>query len=267
MEENRLRQLFQSGRFAMGMFVFIPSGTIVDLAGYAGFDYLLFDTEHVSYDLGAMENLQRTAEAAQLPTLVRVPHPDPYLIARILDMGVDGILCAQVSSKQQAEDLVRFCRIPPVGERGACPGSRSAKYRLMSSDEYHRRTNDAVISIMIESKEGVEHAEEILSVPGIDGVIVGGDDLAASLGVSDREHPKVSEARKHVIKVAESAGVTFITAVTTTEVLEYWLQSEKNLRIFHCTTDAWQIGNCFRGFVQRSRELAGKHHSDTTGIK
>ena len=258
MEENKLRKLFKSKELALGMFVFIPSEAIVDLAGYAGFNYVLFDTEHASYDIRVIENLQRTAEAAGLATLVRISNLDPYLIARVLDTGVDGVHFARISTREQAEQLVKLCRIPPVGERGACPGSRSAKYRVMPMNEYHQKTNDAVISIMIESKEGIENAEEILSVPGIDGVAVGVDDLCTTLGVMDREDPLVWEARSRVIKIADSKGITFIAGGTTPEILTEIRRRDNSVHVFNFTTDAWQIANCFQGLITRTKELASK---------
>src|SRR4051812_7940079 len=84
---NVFREMMRSGDFAAGMFCFIPSEAIVDIAAYAGFDYLIFDPEHASYDVAMIERLVRATEAAGIASVVRLSHPDPYLIARVLDTG------------------------------------------------------------------------------------------------------------------------------------------------------------------------------------
>ncbi|MBI4199784.1 MAG: 4-hydroxy-2-oxovalerate aldolase [Chloroflexi bacterium] len=257
MKGNRFRELLQSRKFAAGMFVFIPAEAIVDMLGYAGFHFVMFDNEHASYDIAFIERLARAAEAAGIPCIVRLSHPDPYVIARVLDTGVDGLLFARVESKNTAEDIVTLCRIPPMGKRGACQGSRAGDYFLMSQDDYTRRSNDVAIAVMIETKEGLAHAEEILGVPGVDAVIMGPGDLSFSLGVS-RDDPRLVEAQEHIIKLAKSAGVTVMVPAKTPEDTAQWLQREDGPRVFFYTTDAYQIGNCFRGLMKRSRELVAR---------
>ncbi len=257
MEENRLRQLFHSGRVVFGIFAMVPSAAMVDMIGYAGFDFVRLDLEHTPYDLELLENMVRAAEAARIPTLVRMYGPDPYMIARVLDTGADGILLAQCSSKQEAEDLVRMCRLRPMGIRGACPASREAKYRIMPMEEYKRQANQKVVAIMIENKEGLEHAEEILSVPGIDVVQVAPDDLCISLGVSI-DDPVIAKARERIIKLAKSAGVSYMHSAFTPEAVGEWLQRHKDIRIFGMAADAILITRSLQALVQRSREVAAQ---------
>ena len=117
---------------------------------------MLLDQEHVPYDLQMLENMVRAAEAADRATLVRLDGLDPAKIARVLDTGANGVLLPRCSSKQEAEELVKACRIPPtIGDRGACPASRSARYRMMPMDEYVDRANDTVVAIMIETKKAL----------------------------------------------------------------------------------------------------------------
>jgi 4-hydroxy-2-oxoheptanedioate aldolase len=251
--------MLTSGDFAAGMFSFIPSEAIVDIVGYAGFNFLIFDTEHASYDVAMIERLVRAAEANGLASVVRMSNPDPYLIARVLDTGADGLMFARVGTKQQAEDIVGHCRLEPVGDRGACPGSRSGHYFLMPFDEYTRRTNDAAIVVMIESKEGLENAEDILSVDGIDGAAVGPVDMAYSLGASSREAPEVAEAIAHVTTLARARGKGLMASAKTLDELSTYLGRPDGPRVFWYATEAYQIGNCFRQLVEKSHELAKQH--------
>jgi 2-keto-3-deoxy-L-rhamnonate aldolase RhmA len=255
-ESNVFRRMLASGDFAAGMFCFVPSEAIVDIAAYAGFDYLIFDTEHATYDVATIERLVRAAEAAGIVSVVRISHPDPYLIARVLNTGADALLFARVSSREEAEAIVRATRLAPEGVRGACPGSRAGHFYLMPREEYTRRSNDVAVAVMIETREGLEDVEGILAVDGIDGVGVGPVDLSYSLGVSGRDAPEVVAAIDRVCRLARSAGVGVMASAKTFDELSEYLGREEGPRVFWYATDAFQIGHHFQELIRRSRELA-----------
>jgi 4-hydroxy-2-oxoheptanedioate aldolase len=257
--KNAFRRLLTSGKFAAGMFCFIPSEAVVEIVGYAGFNFLIFDTEHASYDVAMIERLVRASEAAGIASVVRISHPDPYLIARVLDTGVDGLMFARIASRQQAEDIVRNCRLAPYGARGSCPGMRAGKYFLMPREEYTRRSNDVAIVVMIETKEALDDAEGILSVAGVDGVAVGPVDLSYSLGVDSREAPEVAEAIARVTHLARERGKSVMASSKTHDELERYMSDKQGPRVFWYTTDAYQIGNCFRELIRKSHEIVDRH--------
>ncbi len=253
-EANRFRALLRSNEFAAGMFSFIPAEAIVDIAGYAGFKYLIFDTEHASYDIHWIERQVRACEAAGIASVVRVSHPDPYLIARILDTGADALMFARVASAKAAEDIVGLVALPPAGNRGACPGSRAGQYFLMPQDEYTRRSNATAIVLMIETKEALDDVDAIVRVPGLDALAVGPVDLSYSLGVH-REHPKVAEAQQHVSRVAKAAGLHMMASAKTLDAMIELYRRPDGPRVFWYATEAYQIGNAFRNLIDRSMEL------------
>ncbi len=250
MEDNKFRQLIKSGRYAMGLGISIADPAIVELAAYAGFDFL-FARIHERID-----DVVRAAEAAQIPVIVDIPgeNLDPSFIGQVLDLGADGVNFALVSSRQQVENIVRLCRIPPMGDREVFPGGRLGKYWGISMEEFTRRANEAVISIKIETKEGLEHAEEIVSVPGIDMMCVGPSDLSKSLGVR-RDDAVIMEAQQHISKLAKSAGVAYMQGAMTAEALGEWVKREESLRLFFLGMEGVQISHAFRGLIQRCKEL------------
>ncbi len=258
MEDNKFRQLIKSGRFAIGLAITIADPAIVELTAYAGFDFIHLTAIAPSI-VERMDDLVRAAEAAQIPVIVGIPggNLDPSLIGKALDLGIDGIKFALVSSRQQAENIVRLCRIPPMGDREVFPGGRLGKYWGISMEEFTRRANEAVIWVKIETKEGLEHAEEILSVPGIDIVDVGVSDLCRSLGVR-RDAPVIVEAQQHIIKVAKSAGVAYMQLAMTAEDVGEWVKREESIRLFFLATDGTQIGLAFRGLIRRCNELVAQ---------
>jgi 4-hydroxy-2-oxoheptanedioate aldolase len=257
MYENRFREILRGGKFHAGMFAFIPAEQIVELAAYAGFDFLIFDTEHAPYDLLWIERLVRATEAVGISSVVRLSHVDPYLIARVIDTGTHGLMFARVKNAKEAEKIVRVCRLAPTGDRGSCPGSRQGQYFLMDTGEYTRRTNDVAIALMIESKEALDDAERIVKVPGVDAVAVGPVDLSYTMGLH-REHPRIVEAQDHVARLAKQAGIGAMASAKSMDELGQWLKREDGPRTFWYTTDAYQIGNAFKGLIKRSHELVGE---------
>jgi len=256
---NRYRELLRGGGLALGVFNFIASEEIVDLAGYAGLDFVIFDTEHASYGIDYIERGVRATEAHGLVSVCRMSHADPYLIQRVLNTGVDGLLFARVESRGEVEDIMRSCKLAPLGDRGACPGSRSGKYRLMPADEYTRTANDVSVCIFIETIKGVENAEEILSVPGIDGVAVGKSDLAQDMAVEivgEAHHPKTVEAEEQVYAIARKLGLGAMAGLRELGQLASYLEREHHPNVFFFGTDARQLGGRFRDLVKGSRSLA-----------
>ncbi|MFC1941347.1 HpcH/HpaI aldolase/citrate lyase family protein [Chloroflexota bacterium] len=260
MEGNRFRQLIKSGRFTYGLGISIADPAIVELAAYSGFEFLLFAGK-VPAITKRIEDLLRAAEAVQISPIFNVVGEDldPTLIGQVLDLGADGVQFSLVSSRQRAEEIVRLSRIPPLGDREVFAGGRLGKYWGISMEEFTHRANEAVIVVKIETKKGLEHAEEILSVPGIDAVSVGQSDLSKTLGVG-RDSPVIIEAQQHVMQLAKSNGLAFLQLAMNTDDLGEWVKREESLRLFYFATDGVQIGRSFRGLIQKSNEVVAQSY-------
>ena len=257
---NRWAQLLVSDELSTGVFCFIGDERIVEIAGHAGMDFIIFDTEHASYGLDFIERAIRAAQAVGLVTVVRMPggEPDPNLITRLLDAGIEGIMFARVTTKESVEELVKLCRLEPEGLRGACPGARAGHYALMPIEEYRRRANDVAIMVMIENKAAFEAANEIMQIPGVAGVTVGRDDLAESLGAKEgRNDPIVVEAEREIMRLAKKNGIGFRGSAKDADELKQYVGHENCPRTFSFLTDSFQLGSRFRDLVQRSHDALG----------
>lgn len=180
--ENRLKQLLDSGKVAIGAQLRFGSPAIAELFGLAGFDWLLIDTEHAPQTPpGVLAQLQG-AGCTPATALVRVAKNDPDLIKLYLDMGAAGIVAPFVNNPEEAQLGARACRYPPLGTRGWGP-DRAAGYGLRTQ-EYNDTADAAVFfAPIIESAQAVEQIDGILAVEGVDSFIVGPVDLSISLGV------------------------------------------------------------------------------------
>ncbi|MEK6236643.1 MAG: aldolase/citrate lyase family protein, partial [Planctomycetales bacterium] len=139
--------------------------------------------------------------------IVRVAAGEEALIKRTLDLGADGIIVPQVNSAEQAEQVVRFARYAPQGARGVGLG-RAQGYGLRFQ-EYVETANERVsVIVQAEHFKAVENIEAIVQVPGVDAVLIGPYDLAASLGkMGQVQDPAVLEAVDHVTDACRAAGM------------------------------------------------------------
>jgi 4-hydroxy-2-oxoheptanedioate aldolase len=203
-----LKQQLASGKSVFGSFVFLPSPDIVEIMGFAGFDYVIIDLEHSPKNWDHVANMIRAAELHDMAPLVRIRENSEKAILEVLELGAAGVVVPFV---QTADDVVKAARAMnyfPKGMRGTCTLTRAARYGGLRSEfiPHTQRQNDRLVLIaQIEDTQGVENIQEILACePGIDALIVGRSDLASSLGVPGQvEDPTVLQATRHVIEAAQ----------------------------------------------------------------
>lgn len=196
----------------LGALLRMPAEPLVELAGLAGLDLVVLDTEHGPAD-GLAAHLT-AARAGGARALVRVPGTGPGEIQRALDAGADGIVVPHVRSAAQARAAVAAAHHPPRGHRGFAGYTRAAAYGLVGAAEHLARSAATAVVAMIEDGDGVDGAADILAVDGVDGVLVGPADLAVALGVPGQTgHPRVAAATAVVHGAARDAGVAVVVIV------------------------------------------------------
>ena len=183
MAENLLKNKLSNGDVAIGPFVNLSSGALIEIAAYSGFDFVILDTEHGPLDIPTCEDLCRVAHGVDITPIVRVRENDPAQILRALDIGAGGVQVPQICNKADAEAVVRSAKYSPLGMRGVSPYTRAARYFADGGTIFERLNASSMILIHIEGVEGLENLEEIISVPGLDVIFLGPYDLSQSLGI------------------------------------------------------------------------------------
>ncbi len=171
-------------------------------------DFVWIDLEHGALDAGDVPPLAVAARAAGCAPLVRLA--SSHRVPAILDAGVDGIVAPRVESPAQARRLADRLRHPPRGSRGFAARRASGYGRATATpnDSAAAAAGDPLLFAQIESDAGVEAAEEIASVDGVDALVVGCADLALGLdGTLEPGSPRVREAVAHVQGAADAAGI------------------------------------------------------------
>jgi 2-keto-3-deoxy-L-rhamnonate aldolase RhmA len=150
----------------------------------AGCDFVLFDMEHSGFGFETVKSAVRYMQAAQLPMICRVPSKEYHHIARACDMGAEGIMLPMVGNAAEAKRIVDSVKYTPLGVRGVALQVAHDDYRAGAvPDKLAAANKRTTIFAQIETAEGVENAEAIAALKGVDCLWVGHFDLSASLGI------------------------------------------------------------------------------------
>lgn len=247
------QRLLSEDKPLFGAFLNISSPNLVEMIGFAGYDYCILDCEHGAFDNQRTEDCLRAASAVGIPCLVRVPKLDDHKIQAALDMGADGIQVPQVDNAGQAKAVVEFGNFPPAGVRGYGSTIRDAKYGFLSRGQTIEKARlEKVITAQIESEEGINNLTEIQAVSGIDVIFIGTGDLSLSLGYSSAADPKVLELLRKVIPQIRAAG-----KVAGVHISDWsWLDELIKLGVRYFTVSAVAvIKDALKSNVQEFRAL------------
>lgn len=231
-----MRTRVLAGERVCGVLLRMPSEELVEMLAVAGFDFMLIDCEHGPADVALLRQHIAAAAMHGADVLVRVGEGEDALILRALDSGAAGVVVPHLDSAQQAAGVVADAHYPPMGRRGFATYGRAGSYGAVSGPEHKARmARETLVIGMIESPLAVSHVDQIVAVNGLDGVMIGAADLAASSGPGDLSVPdsrlKVNAAlaaggslRLDLVGDAEAAAAAFadgaqMVAYNLTQVL------------------------------------------------
>src|SRR5271154_6012367 len=184
----------------LGMFQQLPFPAISRYLAQQGWDWLILDMQHGSFDYSTAYECCHVARHSGSKPIVRVPIGDFSSIQRVLDLGAKGVVVPMVNSREEAEQAAQAAKYPPLGGR-----SRGGDAWYHFGDNYTETANSTtVLLVQIEHIKAVAIAEKILAVDGVDGFLMGQVDLALSMGLSDKHF---SENREHQAAIQRSVDV------------------------------------------------------------
>ena len=207
MKTNFVRQKLKRGEPSIGTWLTLPDIFTAQLMSRMGFDWLTVEMEHTPTTIEvAGANFALIANAGVVP-LVRIPINNIENIKRVLDIGAWGIVVPMVNSRAEAEAVVEAARYRPIGRRTIGGSLHAANYDTDAATYYAKANDEILVIIMAEHVDAIERAEDILSVPGIDAVFVGPNDLHASMGqppTFDSGNKQYCDAVEHILKTAQT---------------------------------------------------------------
>jgi 4-hydroxy-2-oxoheptanedioate aldolase len=209
MRPNAAKQLLLSGKPAIGIFLSANSPLVAEAVGKTGLSWVCVDMQHGEANLGTLSPLLTAISATPAIPYARVPYNNFKEIGRALDLGAYGIIVPLVNTAAEAEAAVQAAKYPPRGNRSYGP-IRGALYS--GGDYFGGADRETALIVMIETKDGVENAEAILGVDGVDGCYIGPSDLsiahgvAPNVGTAEQLDPVVEEAIARVVAAGRATG-------------------------------------------------------------
>ncbi|OLO12374.1 aldolase [Chromohalobacter japonicus] len=200
--KNTAKQLLDNGSLAVGMGV--RQGRTADTAKVAkacGFDWLFIDMEHNSMDVDNAVQMCVAALDTGVTPIVRVPSHHHFHATRLLDGGAMGIIFPHIDTPDQAREAVLNCRFPPIGNRSIPGGLPQLGFAALPQSESCDIFNqNLLVIVMLETEEAISNADDIAAIDGVDILLIGSSDLAASMHIpGDFYHPKIEAAYDNVI--------------------------------------------------------------------
>lgn len=205
MRPNPWLDAIRSGDVALGGWISNPSTINAEIMGTAGFDYVVIDTQHGAIDYSAtLPMLQVLSIGASTP-IVRVPSCDSGHIGKALDAGARAVIVPMVNDRATCEAAMSYTRYAPEGVRSYGP----TRAVLVEGSDYFQHASDQISLIpMIETVEAIRNIDDILSVPGVEAIYVGPNDLSISLGIPpDSNDPRLDEAMLEIVAGCRRNGV------------------------------------------------------------
>ena len=221
LSRGAFRTRLQNQETTYGTFLGLGSPMAAEVVGTTGVDWVLVDLEHGGGTESQLGDTVVAAGAYGVPALVRVESQERIRIGRALDAGAAGIMIPRIDNISEAQQAVTHMSYPPHGDRGVATYNRSARWGGDVSALDSGR--DAACIIQIESLGGLESAEEIAALEGVDCLFIGPQDLTFSLGIPrEFTHPTFLEACHKVLKACErSKKVAGILASDAPTAIEY----------------------------------------------
>jgi 2-keto-3-deoxy-L-rhamnonate aldolase RhmA len=238
MRANHVRQNLRQGNVQLGCgFAQLRSQEVIKILKAAGFDWAFLDAEHGGFGIETLQDLCRIASAVGLAPIVRVADLQYALVARVLDCGAWGVIFPRVEDARTLELAVSWTKFPPRGVRGFGLTPTHVDYEKASIPQIAEHMNDNVMVVLqIETQAAVDRRDELLSVPGIDAVMVGPVDLSISLGVGgDFQHPKMVDAMEKIRDSCLAHGVAPGTQTRTLALAKFW--RERGMKFLGCGSE------------------------------
>lgn len=226
----------------IGTWTSLADPSVAEIAADSSFDFVVIDTEHTPLSLESVANCLRAVDAADGTAVVRVPWNDPVRIKRVLDLGPDGLLVPMVETPDEAREAVAATRYPPDGIRGVA-GARASQYGRTLGEAVTTEYGAVTTILQIETAKGIDNADEIAAVDGVDALFVGPADLSASLEVFGHwSDPTVTDAIQTVLDAGSAVDKPVGTLAITPDQIEQFGAFEYSYLIVGVDTALLQSG-------------------------
>jgi 4-hydroxy-2-oxoheptanedioate aldolase len=250
MKRNPVKAALQAGKPQVGTWLSQGSIYATRVMARVGFPWLTVDMEHSPIGIEQASVLFGVIAEAGCVPLARVPRGTHENIKRVLDGGAWGVVVPMVNTVEEAKLAIAAAKYPPVGNRSIGGGLHALNFDATAGDYYKRANDEILVVLQTESPLGVENAEAIYSLPGVDAIFVGPNDLTFQMKTADGVDPTPDELEamlQRVLAAGKKVGTPVGLHVQTIE--------DVNRRI----SQGWQflaIGSELRFMTAEAQRIA-----------
>ena len=222
----------------IGSWITLAHPAIAEIMAKSGFDWLAVDMEHSVITIREAEELIRVIDLAGVVPLVRLTSNNPDQIKRVMDAGAHGIIVPMVNSARDAKNAVEAVKYPSMGKRGIGL-ARAQGYGTQFQEYLDWQKDGSTVIVQVEHIDAVNNLEEIFSIDGVDGYIIGPYDLTSSIGIPGQfEHPDFLSAMEKIHLVASKLNMTGGIHVIEPEPDQLIQRIEEGFRFIAYSLDA-----------------------------
>jgi len=256
---NPMAEALRAGKKVSCAWLQAGSAITAEVMAEAGFDILLIDMEHGPGDILTLVSQIQAMKGEKAVPFVRAPWNDFVIVKRILDAGAYGLIIPYVSTKAEAEAAVRAAKYPPEGIRGIAGSTRAGHYGYKSTEYFDTANRDIFVFVQIETPDGVKNIDEILSVPGVDGIFIGPMDLATTHGYRGKPGaPEMQPVLKGLEEKIKAKGKALATVCN--DFADAKAKYDRGFNLITLMSDTVSLG-------KTAREEIGKFTKEVLGQK
>lgn len=223
MKKNPVKAALRAGKPQVGTWLSFGNLYATRLMARVGFPWLTVDMEHSPIDWSEAAMLFGAIADAGCVPLARVPRGDHDHIKRVLDGGAHGIVVPMVNTVEEARAAIAGAKYPPQGNRSIGGGLHALNFDATAGDYFKHANDEILVVLQTESPQGVENAEEIYSLPGVDAIFVGPNDLTFQMRGPDGVDPTPDQLEamlQRVLAVGKKVGTPVGLHVQTPEQVQ-----------------------------------------------
>ena len=251
----KIREKLEKGELCFGTHCSTTDLDFYEMCGPLGYDYIWIDNEHAGMTQPMIKNGIIATNAGGAAAFVRVPSHEMAHIKPVIECGPDGVIFPMVNTAEQARQCVSICTYPPKGTRGFGP-LRGIDYGLKSLDEYLETVDASMLKLMqCEHVESVNNLDEILEVPGVDGIICGPMDLSASVGKMGKYFdPEVLDLMQTIIDKCKAHKKPFGLSIgVDMKLIRFWMEQGASFLSMGTPQDYFR--NMSQDIIQQARAM------------
>lgn len=257
MQPNTLKAALRAGKTVSGPIMEeVRTVGVIKMLALSGHDFVWLDTEHSMLEWDTLLSLVQYALATGITPLVRVTDLEYSLVARSLDLGAQGIIIPRVETREEVERAVSYVKYPPLGRRGAGGRARYAYEPYGVAEAVEKANAETMVVVQVESPTAVANLDEIASVPGVDVVCVGPQDLSINMGLPGQfDNPTFIETIRSIVTTCDKYNIPVGMVSRDANAFRTWV--DVGCRFLVCGSDGNYIAQGSIRDVQILREIVG----------